>query len=521
MPRKKGQPRKKIQKASKRKSPSRPRVAVRRGATMRRTARFTRPRALARRLPGSFPALGGTSAWANSVMHPFNEEGFKIPDLVSGPPSVLLQTTDLTNTFSANNWPESPNTQEQTLEIGDGVINFVNRPGINTTGQQLLVQFLPCVMSPASYHLHRSEIAQAFAGSYPAMNGIKGLIEMLAYTMEQAADRITPVLGWWMVLDSEGYIKSVDLLKADKLMTADDALKLLRLTKAGIKVTLQQPKFSTGGQCYLNKGAGAFLPFYSINDEDGDGVVANKMIERVATFKVGQRCIIGDLGGQAVPATKNNVVKLASSTAGTHVEALDVGGKSHTMASYPLDSVKALEYMPYAREQPWSFDDLVHENPGNDDYGGHPEDLDKLDGTAERIEAGLNLLTGGSAGVMDTTPGGMTFEDSSAHGVGYNADRINVRWCPGWMIFHPTFTTSVAPEKIIANLEIETFTAWEFVPYPRTFAHLARTPGHIGKADARFVPPVFDTMSRKGGHTAKHAPGKHRMGRGHGRGGKH
>ena len=38
------------------------------------------------------------------------------------------------------------------------------------------------------------------------------------------------------------------------------------------------------------------------------------------------------------------------------------------------------------------------------------------------------------------------------------------------------FTTSVNPEQIVANLQIEVFTAWEFIPPPRTCAHLARTP---------------------------------------------
>lgn len=470
-------PQKKIKKPSNSNSTSRRRVAGRRVATPKRVVAFTRPKALAKRLPASFPGFK-TSAWANSVMHPFTDRGEKIPDLVSGPPSVLFSTTDLNNTASTLSWPTSATTQEQTFTMTNGNLTVQNVDSINTTGQQLIVQFLPCAMSPASFLLSREEMEVAFEGMTGASNSAIKLVTFLAGMMENAADQITPVLGWWMVLDSEGYIRGVDLLKADKLLTAQESIKMLRLTKAGMKVTLQQPKYATGGYVYMNKGAGALLPIYSVNDADGDGVTSATPVERTTTFRIGQRCWLGGTAADHTYATKAGVVKLCSQTAGTHCEALDSGSKAHTMASYPLDSVKALEYMPFAKPEKWNFE------------SGAPNDW-------RQAEVGLHVLTGGDAGILndDHYP---SIHNMAGKAVGYNADRMNVRWCPGWMVFHPTFTTSTSPEKIIANLEIETYTAWEFVPYPRTFAHLARTPSIIGRPDARMVMPTKDSLHQKG-----------------------
>lgn len=427
-------------------------------------------------------------------MNPFTDRGEKIPDLVSGPPSVLFSTTDLNNTTSGVKWPTSPATQQQTFTMTDGNLTVENINSINTTGQQLIVQFLPCTMSPGSFLLNRDEMEVAFTGvAGGSATTAKSLVTFLAGMMENAADQITPVLGWWMVLDSEGYIKGIDLLKADKLLTAQESIKMLRLTKAGMKVTLQQPKHATGGYVYMNKGAGAFLPIYSVNDADGDGQTSLKIAERITTFRVGQRCYLGDNGSYGTAyntyATKAGVTKLCSQTAGTHCEPLDSASKSHTMASYPLDSVKALEYMPFAKPDGWNFD--------GSDRGNYIGTAATLSGFADGAEVGLHALTGADAGVLndDHYPNAHNMEGNA---VGYNSDRMNVRWCPGWMVFHPTFTTSTSPEKIIANLEIETYTAWEFVPYPRTFAHLARTPSVIGRPDARMVLPTKDSLRNKG-----------------------
>lgn len=520
-------PQKKIKKPSNSNSTSRRRVAGRRVATPKRVVAFTRPKALAKRLPASFPGFK-TSAWADSVMHPFTDRGEKIPDLVSGPPSVLFSTTDLNNTASSLSWPTSSTTQEQTFTMTDGNLTIENVNSINTTGQQLIVQFLPCAMSPASFLLSRDEMAVAFEGAAGSADGAIKLVTFLAGMMENAADQITPVLGWWMVLDSEGYIRGVDLLKADKLLTAQESIKMLRLTKAGMKVTLQQPKHATGGYVYMNKGAGAFLPIYSVNDADGDGFTTVKIAERMTTFRIGQRCYLGGTsnnGGGVVGtntyATKAGVVKLCSQTAGTHCEPLDSGSKAHTMASYPLDSVKALEYMPFAKPEGWNFNG-DNRGSGSAGYtgtlaslhsyvaaygsgnGAYPDD--KASALQAPTEVALHTLTGGDAGIL-------TEDGTSGHAVGYNADRMNVRWCPGWMVFHPTFTTSTSPEKIIANLEIETYTAWEFVPYPRTFAHLARTPSIIGRPDARMVMPTKDSLHPKGLNSKAAQSGKHRIGK--------
>lgn len=450
-------------------------------------------------------------------MNPFTDRGEKIPDLVSGPPSVLFSTTDLNNTTSGVDWPTSAANQQQTFTMTDGSLTVENVNSINTTGQQLIVQFLPCAMSPGSFLLNRDEMEVAFQGvTNTSAKVAKSLVTFLAGMMENAADQITPVLGWWMVLDSEGYIKGVDLLKADKLLTAQESIKMLRLTKAGMKVTLQQPKYATGGYVYMNKGAGAFLPIYSVNDADGDGQTSVKIEERITTFRKGQRCYLGGPDTQAnhINATKANIVKLCSQTAGTHCEALDSGSKAHTMASYPLDSVKALEYMPYAKPEAWNFNGLGT---------GYSSGGTTFDGTAATVpgfvdgaEIGIHALTGGDAGIlndnhypdMSQPPTAAVLHNMAGNAVGYNADRMNVRWCPGWMVFHPTFTTSTSPEKIIANLEIETYTAWEFVPYPRTFAHLARTPSVIGRPDARMVMPTKDSLRNKGLNSKSSKNGK-------------
>lgn len=501
---KKVHPQKKIKKPSNSNSTSKRRVAGRRVATPKRVVAFTRPKALARRLPGSFPGFKA-SAWAESVMHPFTDRGEKIPDLVSGPPSVLFSTTDLNNTASSLSWPTSAVNQEQTFVMDGDNLTIQNVNAINTTGQQLMVQFLPCAMSPASFHLSRAEMEVAFAGATGSSASAVKLVTFLASMMENAADQITPVLGWWMVLDSEGYIRGVDLLKADKLLTAQESIKMLRLTKAGVKVTLQQPKYATGGYVYMNKGAGAFFPIFSVNDLDGDGVTASRILERITTFRIGQRCYLGGSSSNTF-ATKANVVKLASQTAGTHCEALDSGSKAHTIASYPLDSVKALEYMPFSSPEGWNFDGA---DSGN--YHGTVASLQTHSqhympsGVTHPHEVGLDALTGGDTGILDN-------EHMSDNAIGYNADRMQVRWCPGWMVFHPTFTTSTSPEKIIANLEIETYTAWEFIPYPRTFAHLARTPSTIGRPDARMVMPTKDSLDKKGLNSKPAANGKNKGG---------
>ena len=444
-------------------------------------------------------------------MRPFTDRGEKIPDLVSGPPSVLFSTTDLNNTASSLSWPTSTTNQEQTFVMSEGNLTIENINSINTTGQQLMVQFLPCAMSPSSFHLSRAEMEVAFAGATGSSASAVKLITFLASMMENAADQISPVLGWWMVLDSEGYIRGVDLLKADKLLTAADSIKMLRLTKAGVKVTLQQPKFATGGYVYMNKGAGAFFPIFSVNDADGDGQTASKIVERITTFRIGQRCYLGGSNSNTF-ATKAEVVKLASQTAGTHCESLDSGSKAHTIASYPLDSVKALEYMPFTNPDGWNKSGATQFNGANEgNYVGTVASLQTHSqhympsGVTHPHEVALDALTGGDTGILDNA-------HLSDNAIGYNADRMQVRWCPGWMVFHPTFTTSTSPEKIIANLEIETYTAWEFIPYPRTFAHLARTPSIMGRPDARMVMPTSDSVTRKGLNSKPGAPGKNKPG---------
>merc|ERR1719235_1359833 len=104
-------------------------------------------------------------------------------------------------------------------------------------------------------------------------------------------------------------------------MTAEESIKLIRLTKAGIKVGLQQPKLMTGGQVYFNRGAGAFLPIFGRPDLDDNGVEGSTSVERISAFKPGSHCYVnleesgtafGPDGFVGTIATKANMVRLCS-----------------------------------------------------------------------------------------------------------------------------------------------------------------------------------------------------------------
>jgi len=461
--------------ASNSKSMSTPRVAVRRNATRKRPVAKTSSRPLQRRLPGSFQGLA-VSQWSHNVENPFSESASKIPDLISGPPSCLMSTVDLTNTYSKVAWSAGGEAQTSVVEdmignSGGTTINFTQ--SIDTVGQQLIVQFLPCVMSPASFLLTPEESSS----HYPI-----ALAMFLTKALEHSADQITPILGYWLVLDVNGKIIGVELLRADKLMTAEESIKLIRLTKAGIRVGLQQPKFTTGGQVYMNRGAGAFLPIFGVPDLNGNSVDGSGYRETLSAFKPGYNCYVNldEAGSAKGPggfsgdlATKANMVRLCSKTAGTSMKSLDAGPHSMSMASYPLDSVKALEYMAYDKADTWGVTGMSL--------------------TWESIVGADNGTLGRTAGWPETEP---LLSDA----VGYNSDRIMTRWCPGWFVFHPTFSTSINPAQIVANLQIETFTAWEFIPYARTFAHLTRTPSHSAPdASYRKVGNLKDSLSGTGG----------------------
>jgi len=432
---------------------------------------------LPRRLPGSFQGLV-VSEWAHNVENPFTDSASKVPDLVSGPPSCLMSTKDITNTYSKFQWPagETVTVTSEQPPAGE-TLNY--QQTINTVGQQLIVQFLPCVMSPASFLLTPEE-SKTFA-----FNQFAALITK---ALEHSADQITPVLGYWLVLDANGKIIGADVLRADKLMTAQESIKLIRLTKAGIRVGLQQPKFTTGGQVYMNRGAGAFLPIFGVPDLDENGVDGNTSHERISAFKPGENCYVNleESGNAQGPvfsgtlATKANMVRLCSKTAGTTMRSLDSGPHSLSMASYPLDSVKALEYTPYDSATTWGIHSLAYET-----------------------------VVGTDVGTLGKTAGWPESDANITGSIGYNSDRIVTRWCPGWFVFHPTFSTSINPSQIVANLQIETYTAWEFIPYARTYAHLTRTPSHVGDASHRKTGKPKDSLTGIGSiNDAKPAPVK-------------
>jgi len=339
-------------------------------------------------------------------------------------------------------------------------------------------------MSPASFLLTPEE-SRTLGGDTLAI--------LITKALEHSADQITPVLGYWLVLDANGKVIGVDLLRADKLMTAEESIKLIRLTKAGIRVGLQQPKFTTGGQVYMNRGAGAFLPIFGVPDLDGSGVNGDTSQETLSAFKPGEQCYVnldeagsakGPGGFAGTLATKANMVRLCSKTAGTKMRSLDSGSHSMSMASYPLDSVKALEYMAYDKADSWGLPAYHH--------------------AYEAYVGADNGTLGKTAGWPHTNA---NWQALLSDAVGYNSDRMMTRWCPGWFVFHPTFSTSINPSQIVANLQIETFTAWEFVPYARTFAHLTRTPAHVGDAAHRKVGKPKDSLTGTGGiNEAKPAP---------------
>lgn len=493
---------------------SKPRVVVLQNAIRRRPAANTFSKPLQRRLPGSFQGLV-TSQWSHNVENPFSESASKVPDLISGPPSCLMSTVDLTNTFGKVPWstgaeaqtlvlPSSSGGEAATDAVADGTVDggtsgdgptISVTQSINTVGQQLIVQFLPCVMSPASFLLTPEESSTHYNEKFA---------KLITKALEHSADQVTPILGYWLVLDAVGRIVGVDLLRADKLMTAEESIKLIRLTKAGIRVGLQQPKFTTGGQVYMNRGAGAFLPIFGIPDLNADGVDGQGYRERISAFKPGHNCYVnldeagssqGTGGFAGTLATKANMVRLCSKTAGTSMKSLDTGPHSMSMASYPLDSVKALEYMAYDKADTWGIPQhhLTYE-----------------------------AIVGADNGTLGKTTGWPETEPKLADAVGYNSDRMMTRWCPGWFVFHPTFSTSINPSQIVANLQIETFTAWEFIPYARTYAHLTRTPSHSAPdASYRKVGDVKDSLTGKGGvNKSQPAPLKNVGGTKHPQGGK-
>ena len=105
-------------------------------------------------------------------------------------------------------------------------------------------------------------------------------------------------------------------------------------------------------------------------------------------------------------AAKANMVKLCSKTSGTVMQALDSGPHQHKIASYPMDGVKATEYMPYSNDSPFNM-------TGVDTYG-------------------FQQLVGAQPDNSDGTLGNAADDTAvaSSVGFGYNPDRIINRWCP-------------------------------------------------------------------------------------------
>lgn len=164
------------------------------------------------------------------------------------------------------------------------------------------------------------------------------------------------------------------------------------------------------------------------------------------------------------------------------MKSLDSGPHSLSMASYPLDSVKALEYTPYDSATTWGIPSIF---------------------------SSYEATVGTDVGTLGMTAGWPESNPKITGSIGYNSDRIVTRWCPGWFVFHPTFSTSINPSQIVANLQIETYTGWEFIPYARTYAHLTRTPAHVGDARHRKTNKPQDSLSGAGSiNDAKPAPMK-------------
>lgn len=234
---------------------------------------------------------------------------------------------------------------------------------------------------------------------------------------ERAQTSLTSIMGMWASLTENGTVCNAQGIFAEKFKGMGSDVKKTRLLKAGIQAHVQQPRAATGGYCYLNKGPDALLCLGGPNFSGTPPVYTPAT--QFNPLITGQLAYINKHDGTFVVATKANLASFATETAMTISEKL-CDHDDFPLVSTPYDAVKAADFKPYDQR-----------NSQMSPLGPYP-------------------------GGFDTAL----------------ADPI---WNPGWMIFQPTFLTSTAPDKIVANIQLHTWTAWEILPFAGTYAHLSRT----------------------------------------------
>jgi len=227
----------------------------------------------------------------------------------------------------------------------------------------------------------------------------------------RAQTSLTSVMGSWVTLAGDGTVLASEGIFAEKFKGMGGDVKKARMLKAGIQCHVQQPRHATGGYCYMNKGPDALL---CLSGPDAQG-------NTPATFyplQIGKKAYIEAVGGQFPVATKANLASQATATAMTISEKL-CDHDDFPLVSTPYDAVKAADFKPY------------------------------------------------------DVKGSNTFNPTGTEG--FNTNLADPIWSPGWMIFQPTFSTSTAPDKIVANIQLHVWSAWEILPYAGTYAHISRT----------------------------------------------
>jgi hypothetical protein len=224
-------------------------------------------------------------------------------------------------------------------------------------------------------------------------------------------------MGVWVSLTENGTVCNAQGIFAEKFKGMGKDVKKTRLLKAGIQAHVQQPRAATGGYCYMNKGPDAFL---CLGGPDSTGTPpVYSTATQFNPLITGQLAFINKNDGTFVVASKANLATFATETAMTLSEKL-CDHDDFPLVSTPYDAVKAADFKPYDQK-------------------------------------------GSIMSPLGPAPGG--FHTALADPI----------WSPGWMIFQPTFLTSTAPDKIVANIQLHTWTAWEILPYAGTYAHLSRT----------------------------------------------
>lgn len=232
---------------------------------------------------------------------------------------------------------------------------------------------------------------------------------------QRAQTSLTSIMGSWVTLAGDGTVLASEGIFAEKFKGMGSDVKKARLLKAGIQCHVQQPRAATGGYCYMNKGPDALFCL------SGPNATGTPPVYSPATqfnpLVVGQKAYIENVGGSFPVATKANLAAHATATAMTISEKL-CDHDDFPLVSTPYDAVKAADFKPY------------------DQKGSQMSPL---------------------------APDG------------FNVNLADPIWSPGWMIFQPTFSTSTAPDKIVANIQMHVWSAWEILPYAGTYAHMSRT----------------------------------------------